>query len=124
MSEKKDLAKIEENQKEFAEKFKKEYESKTNIEEIMNYLGLNSQNPNMGTKNKRVLMEKALILLKQYNNLENDVVIGRLSLRLNLTVRTVRENYVEPLICEGIIVSVGSKLFFKGIPEEGINNNE
>ena len=47
-----------------------------------------------------------------------------LSIRLGLTGRTVRDNYLEPLIKEGIIAQTGDQLFFRGPPEDEDDGQE
>lgn len=88
------------------------------VNKIIKYLDLNIENPNIGTKNKQRLMERTLSYLKKWQTGSYEEWINRLSLRLNLTVRTVRENYVDPLISEGIVKKVSSQVVFVGIPEE------
>ena len=103
----------------FRKRFSEKYDRRTNIVEIIKHLGLDSENPNIGTKNKQRLMVKALTLLKMWKTCNYDNGINRLSLRLNMTVRTIRENYIDPLISEGILRKTGSQIVFVGIPDEG-----
>lgn len=49
---------------------------------------------------------------------------SKLSNRLGLRPRTVKENYLDPLIKEGIIRKVGSQLSFVGPPEEVCDSEE
>jgi len=65
-------------------------------------------------------MERTLAYMKKWQTGTYDEWKNRLSLRLNLTVRTVRDNYVDPLICEGIVKKIGSQVVFVGIPDESV----
>jgi hypothetical protein len=109
-----------EKEAEFRKKFHERYDARADVVKVIKYLDLNLENPNIGTRNKQRLMERALAYMKKWRTGTHDDWINRLSLRLNLTVRTVRENYVDPLISEGIIHKTGSQLVFVGIPDEGI----
>jgi len=99
-------------------KIKKNNPKENEVFKIIKYLDLNIENPNIGTKNKQRLMERTLGYMKNWQTGAYEEWINRLSLRLNVTVRTVRENYVDPLISEGIIKKIGSQIVFVGIPEE------
>jgi len=63
-------------------------------------------------------MERTLTYMKEWNTGTYNKWINRLSLRLNVTTRTVRENYVDPLISEGVIKRSGSQLVFVEITKE------
>lgn len=92
--------------------------SHVNVTEIIKYLDLDIDNPNIGTKNKQRLMERALTYMKHWRIGTYTEWRDRLSLRLNVTVRTVRENYLDPLITEGIIKRTGSYVTFQGMPQD------
>ena len=95
-----------------------EQDIQKNIPMLIRYLGLDEATPNTGTKNKRELMERALTLVKKWESGSAEEWSSRLSLRLNISSRTAKENYLEPLIQEGIVKKVDSRLFFIGLPVE------
>lgn len=103
----------------FQKKYLKEHDVRTNTIEIIKYLGIDLENPNTGTRNKRRLMEKVLILMRDWKACGYDDAVNRLSLRTNMSVRAIRENYVDPLIAEGLIKKIGSQIVFVGLPDEG-----
>lgn len=109
-----------EKEAEFRKKFFEKYDARADVIKIIKYLDLNLENPNVGTRNKQRLMERTLAYMKKWHTGTYDEWINRLSLRLNVTVRTVRENYIDPLISEGIVKKMGSLLVFVGIPDEGV----
>lgn len=111
------MAKNSIQEKKEVEFFKKSHEKDVALRNIIKYLDLSSGTPNIGTRNKRILMERTLVYLVEWHSGTYDEWINRLSLRLNLTVRTVRENYVDPLISEGIVRKTGSQVVFVGIPD-------
>lgn len=88
------------------------------IRDVLDYLGLDGENPNIGTRNKQVIMTKVLYCLQKWKTGQYYNWIRRLSLRLNLSVRTTRENYIDPLIAEGIIREDKGELTFVGIPKD------
>lgn len=93
-------------------------EHSKDIRDVLDYLGLKGENPNVATKNKQVIMTKALYYMQKWKRGLYYNWIRRLSLRLNLSVRTTRENYVDPLIAEGIIKEDKGELTFIGIPKD------
>lgn len=94
------------------------------ISQIVAFLDLDAETPNVGTRNKMRLMIRTLAYLKQWKSGSYDEWVARLSVRLNVSVRTVRDNYLDPLISEGIVKRLGSKLVFKGLPEGDVGDAE
>ena len=72
-----------------------ERDIKQNTEALIRYLGLNEATPNTGTKNKRDLMVRALTLLKDWELGSVEEWSNRLSLRLNISAKTAKENYIR-----------------------------
>ena len=90
------------------------------INNSIKYLDLNREGPNWGTKNKQELMVRTLYYTSGWGTGSKDEWISKLSNRLGLAPRTVKENYLNPLIKEGIIKQAGSQLYFVGPPEDVI----
>ena len=100
------------------EKWIREYYTKNPVFKTIKYLELNKECPNFGTKNKNELMKRMITTIFEWTSGTESEWRSKLSIRLNLSTRTVRENYLNPLIEEGIIVKIGSILYFVGPPEE------
>ena len=81
------------------------------------YLDLDRISPNRGTNNKLELTKNTLYYISVWETGTYKSWICKLSLRLGLVPRTVKDNYLRPLIEEGIISKVGSQLRFIGPPE-------
>lgn len=96
----------------------KEHYKGRSAQPTIKYLGLERGGPNRGTKNKQELMIQTIELLAKWGAGEKIKWVSMLCNRLGLTPRTVRENYLDPLIQESIIVKIGSKLYFVGPPVE------
>lgn len=103
---------------EFRKKFHKRYDA--DVRKVIDYLGLNSGGLNIDAMNKQIQMKRTLAYMKKWHKGTYNEWINRLSLRMNMTVRTVRENYVDPLISEGIVQKTGSQVVFVGIPDESV----
>ena len=103
-------------EKKLARRNKQEHDTVHEIAGIIKYLGLDEATPNTGTRNKRDLMKRALTLLKTWESGTPEEWSNRLSLRLNISARTAKDNYIEPLIQEGIIQKENSRLVFYGVP--------
>lgn len=101
----------------FLEWFKKHYE-KNPFSNSIKYLELDKEGPNRGTKNKQELMKRILTHIYNWGTGGYDEWISKLSIRLGLAPRTVKENYLNPLIKEGIIKQTDSQLYFVGPPED------
>ena len=95
-----------------------EYYRKDLVTNSIKYLDLDREGPNWGTKNKQELMKRTLYYISNWRYGSSDLWVSKLSNRLGLTPRTVRENYLDPLIKEGLIAKAGSQLHFAGPPEE------
>jgi len=85
---------------------------------VIKHLDLDKESLNIGTKNKQRLMERTISYVAKWHEGTYDAWIKRLSIRLNISTRTVRENYLDPLISEGIIKRIGSELAFVGLQNE------
>ena len=83
------------------------------------YLDLDRVGPNRGTNNKLDLTIRTLYYTSSWGTGSYRKWIFKLSLRLGLGPRTVKDNYLRPLIEEGIIRKVGSRVSFVGPPESG-----
>ena len=83
------------------------------------YLDLDKEGPNQGTKNKQELTIRLLAYLSEWKEGSYSEWKSKLATRLCITPRTVKENYLDPLIREGIIGRVGSRVSFIGPPESG-----
>jgi hypothetical protein len=92
----------------------------TILDNLKEHFDFYKENPNLGTENKQRLMERVLEYIIEWKTGTYKKWISGLSIRLGLTVRTVRENYIDPLIVEGIIKRIGSKLVFIGIPDKDV----
>ena len=82
------------------------------------YLDLDRVGPNRGTNNKLELMKNTLYYISAWEKGSQRSWSSRLSIRLGLAPRTVLDNYLRPLIEEGIIRKDGSQLRFIGPPEK------
>ena len=81
------------------------------------YLDLDKEGPNYGTRNKQDLTIRTLKYLHEWQEGQYQEWNSRLALRLGISVRIVKENYVDPLIKEGIIGKAGSNVIFMGAPK-------
>jgi len=100
------------------DKWVKEYNRPNPLFHSIEYLGLDREGPNWGTRNKQELMRRMLEYLSSWRKGSYDEWRHKLSNRLGLSPRTVKENYLDPLIKENIITRNGSQLEFTGPPEE------
>ena len=91
------------------------------IKKSIEYLDLDRVGPNRGTNNKLELMKSVLYYISAWETGSYKSWTNKLSIRLGLAPRTVKDNYLHPLIEEGIIAKDGSLLRFVGPPE---NENE
>ena len=87
------------------------------VYECVEYLDLHKEGPNRGTKNKQELMIRTLEYLHNWNEGIYNDWIRKLANRLSVTPRTVRDNYLDPIISEGIVGRVGHKVHFNGVPK-------
>lgn len=87
------------------------------VSEVIKYLDLDREGPNRGTRNKQELMKRLLYYVSAWGEGSYDEWISKLGTRLGLSPRTVRENYINPLIKDCIIKREGSQLLFVGVPE-------
>lgn len=85
---------------------------------------MDREGPNWGTRNKKELMKRALRYISEWQTGAYDEWKAMLCNRLGLTGRTVKDNYLDPLIREGIIVQTGDQLFFKGPQEDQSDEQE
>ena len=69
-------------------------------------------------------MIQTIELLAKWGTGEKIKWVSKLCNRLGLTPRTVKENYLHPLIQESIVVRKGSQLYFVGPPEEVSDEEE
>ena len=89
------------------------------VAKSIEYLDLDRVGPNRGTNNKLELMKRTLYYISSWGTGSVKLWIYKLSNRLGLAPRTVKDNYLNPLIEEGIIEKNGSQLHFVGPPENG-----
>ena len=64
-------------------------------------------------------MKRTLYYISSWGTGSYKSWISKLSIRLGLAKRIVKDNYLDPLIEEGIISKAGSQLRFIGPPESG-----
>jgi hypothetical protein len=88
----------------------------TEIKKILLFIGVDDDNPNMGTKAKRNLFTKVLEFCISNKEGSYSGWVGLLSMRFNMSVRTVKENYIEPLIDLGILDRNSNKIRYLGVP--------
>lgn len=86
------------------------------IKKILNYIGVDDDNPNMGTKAKRNLLTKILEFCINSGSGNYNSWVGLISIRFNMSVRTVKENYIEPLITANILNRDNNVIRYLGIP--------
>jgi len=98
--------------------WRKEQDQKETVSMSIEYLDLDRVGYNRGTNNKLELMKSVLYYTYGWETGSYKEWINKLSIRLGLAPRTVKENYLHPLIEEGIIVKDGSLLRFVGPPEK------
>jgi hypothetical protein len=87
------------------------------VMECVKYLDLDKEGPNRGTKNKQDLMVRTINYTSKWKEGTYPEWKSKLATRLGIAPCTVKENYLDPLIQEGIIGRVGYKVFFVGIQE-------
>jgi hypothetical protein len=85
--------------------------------ECIKYLDLDKEGPNRGTKNKQDLMIRILQYIAKWKEGMYVDWRSKIATRLGLTPRAVKENYLDPLIREGIVGRVGPNVFFMGVPQ-------
>lgn len=88
----------------------------TEIRRVLSFIGVDDDNPNMGTKAKRNLFTKVLEFCISSKEGSYSSWVGLLSMRFNMSVRTVKENYIEPLIDLGILDRNSNKIRYLGVP--------
>ena len=103
--------------------YKEDYKE-SEIERCIDYLNLNSSSPNRGTESKKEITKEVLRFIYFWNGGNYVDVTNKLSTRLGLTPRTIRENYLEPLRKEGIIRVEDSRIVWVGQKEEVSGNAE
>jgi len=77
-------------------------------DKILNHLGASSSNRNVGTKVKMEILRAVIDNCIGKKDIPIPTLVSILSLRCNVTPRTMKEGYVEPLIDVGILKSVGN----------------
>ena len=85
--------------------------------ECIEYLDLDKEGPNRGTKNKQELTIRVLEYVSKWGEGSYPDWKSRIATRLGLSPRAVKENYLDPLIREGIVGRVGHNVFFNGAPK-------
>jgi len=100
------------------EAYERDMDKEEAILDVFEYLDLNADCPNAGTRARQTLMKRAIVLIKEMDKGTYLEWLYRLSLKLNLNPRNVRESYLSPLIAEGIIKEVNGQLSFVGIPKK------
>ena len=100
------------------EAYEKDMQKDEEILNVFEYLEVDAECPNAGTKARQSLMKKAVVLMQSWKTGTYREWLYRLSLKLNLNPRNVRESYLSPLIAEGIIDENNGQLRFAGIPKE------
>lgn len=89
------------------------------LEEIRNYLGTDSDSPNAGTRARQILIENAVKLCRKWGTGKYKEWLYWLSLKLNLSVRNVRDNYIAVLLETGIIKENNDgTLEYAGMPKK------
>ncbi|MCJ7633558.1 hypothetical protein MUP77_14370 [Candidatus Bathyarchaeota archaeon] len=72
-------------------------------------------------KLKAGLMKKVIFLMMQWKEGSEHEWIDKLANRCSLSTRKIRENYVEPLVTDGILEWTGNgRIRFVGIPENAV----
>jgi len=97
--------------------WQKEHDQTDLVAKCIEYLDLDRVGPNRGTNNKLELMKRTLYYISSWGTGSVKSWIYKLSNRLGLAPRTVKDNYLDPLIEEGIIRKDGMQLRFVGPPE-------
>jgi hypothetical protein len=107
-----------ERERAIEEAYEKDKQKDEEILNVFEYLEVDAECPNAGTKARQSLMKKAVVLMQSWKTGTYREWLYRLSLKLNLNPRNVRESYLSPLIAEGIIDENNGQLRFVGIPKE------
>jgi len=72
-------------------------------------------------KLKSLLMKKVIFLTMQWKEGYLNEWIDKLANRCSLSTRKIRENYIEPLITEGILERRGNgRIRFVGLPDNAV----
>lgn len=79
----------------------KEQKQRDPVLKSIEYLDLDRVGPNRGTNNKLELMKRTLYYISSWGTGSQRSWISKLSIRLGLAPRTVKDNYLRPLIEEG-----------------------
>jgi hypothetical protein len=108
-----------EREKAVEKAYEKDMNEDAELEEIRDYLGTNSETPNVGTRTRQILMEIAVKLCRKWKTGSYKKWLYWLSLKLNLNVRNVRENYLAVLVETGIIKqNEDGTLQYVGLPKK------
>src|SRR3989337_1066595 len=90
------------------------------LNEIYNYLDLNDAKD--GRLNiKAEIMKKVIRLTSKWKNGDKNQWINLLATRTCVSTRKIREDYVQPLISDGILTETGQGIIqFIGLPKKEI----
>jgi predicted nucleic acid-binding Zn ribbon protein len=103
-----------------AQEEKKKRDTKTPIEEHTE-----NNSVNIGTYNKRQLQQQSIIYFRTYpKNKTAKQYAYRLSWDINTTYKTALENYIRPMIEQGILISSGDNCFKLNPEYEKGDSNE
>jgi hypothetical protein len=90
------------------------------LSKIYAYLELDSVTDNR-LKLKSDLMKKIIYLMSTWKEGTENEWIDKLATRCSLSTRKIRENYLKPLITEGIVAWEGNgHIRFVGIPDNAV----
>jgi hypothetical protein len=94
--------------------------SEESLSKIYRYLELDNV-VDQRLKLKADLMKKTIFLTMQWKEGAENEWIDKLANRCSLSIRKIHENYLQPLITEGILTWTGNgRIRFVGIPENAV----
>lgn len=99
------------------------------VEKILEYIGADKRSVNVGTKVKYDILTAVITLCMKVKDTPLNVLTSRLSLACNVTPRTMKEGYLEPLIDIGILKYKNNVVTYIGLtnitePEKEISKEE
>jgi len=96
------------------DRLKKEIERDEILQDICEYLQL--ENVDYRLQLKADIMRRVIFLTYQWKEGLRNVWISKLANRTCISTRKIRENYIQPLIHEGILQENSNRIRFAGLP--------
>ena len=96
------------------DRLKKEIERDEVLQDVCKYLQL--ENVDYRLRLKADTMRKVILFTYEWQEGSKSIWISKLANRTCVSTRKIRENYIQPLIDEGILEENGNRIRFAGLP--------